>query len=176
MPNFEDPQYQTVAEQAIVALMALIADMRDPDIPLSSGDPGYPGFSKLFKNVFRGDPDDNPQWTALQCPFVAVEDGDNAITGQQIPMVVNREIVIYVHVRFARGQQGVDPYKVFNYYLGRLQNTILTNYRLGDPPVVRDINETASAPQIFREDNMQGGYLALSARLAHVRENPYVLR
>lgn len=175
MPKFLDDSTFSVQERAIQNLIELIRDMEDPDV--LAGDPPEP--TKLWKNVFRGDPDDNPQWNTMNCPFVAVDDGDTSVVGQMIPMHVDKEMNLLVHFRFVRGSQVeegtvVDPYTVYNYYLARLQETILTDYRLGG--TIRDVFETSSAPQIFREDNMQGGFLALTLRFAHQRENPFTTR
>ena len=112
----------TVREKIIDYLMALAAAMKHQHADDESS---------LFQNVYRGDPDDMPNLKVVNAPFCCVEDGEEQTIGELTSMVTVKRMAVYIHVRFAKGQQGVDPYEVFNYYLSRLQVAILTDYRLG---------------------------------------------
>lgn len=161
----------TVREKIIAYLMTQVAAMRQYGEDEEDIGP-------LFKNVRRGDPDDDPNYTkVINAPMCYVEDGEEVSQGAQMlytQEVISKALTVYVHVRFEKGQRGVDPFKVFNYYLGRLQQTILTDYRLGNNAI--DVNESASSPQIFNGDNLQGGFLVLTVIYRHVRNNPYEQR
>ena len=149
----------TLREKIVQALKAKLLAMQHED---GQG---------MWKNVLRGDPDDQ-NFQADMGPFVCVEDGDEVVTSQWMHDANKKGLVIYFHVRFPRGIGGaVDAATVFNYYLGKLQATIFSDYRLGG--LCHDIQETSNAPQIFTQDNLQGGYLAINAEYRHQPMNPY---
>lgn len=131
--------------------------------------------SPLFKNVERGDPDDKPEIKPLTTPACYVEDSDDTIDATLYTQdVLAREISLIVHVRFAKGQQGVDPYTVFQYYRGELTKLF------GQPNYIRPLGiimyEVGYSPEIFQAAGLQGGNIVFRVKYRHERPNPYVAR
>lgn len=159
-----DAAPETVAEQIVGRLITSIKAM-------TRSDDGSP----LFKDVRRGDPDEEASNNVLTVPACYVEDSnDEIINTQTTQLVVSRELSIIVHVRFMRGQQGVDPYKVFQYYRGLLSAMLLRPEFIR--PLGTDMYEVGYSPEIFQSVSMQGGTIVLRARYRHERFDPYTPR
>lgn len=128
---------------------------------------------KLFRSIGRGDPDEIDEINVNSSPAAYVEDGEEERVGEWTCQNISKELMVYIHIRFPEGQQGVDPYKVFNYYLSRVQKAIFADTRLGGN--CSDVNERGSSPQVFPSDGLLGGSLVLVIKYRHPQSDPSTL-
>lgn len=155
----------SVVERIIAKAIDLLRTMEDPDN--ADGDT-----YSLFKNAERGDPDDHPEWDALRAPFAAVDEGEDSVEGNWTDHGIQHNLILTIHVRFTKGfGGGVDPYTVFRYYLAHLQVLFLSDPRFGG--TCTNVQEVSSAPQVFTQDNLQGGYLTLQFTYRTPKEDPF---
>lgn len=164
LPTIPDGEPLILREKIIQYIMTSLEGLYRTD----------PTGDKLFKHVFRGDPDDEDNGDKYGYPAVWVEDGDEEKGSDMTQQVVHKTMIVYVHLRYDKGQGGVDPYKIFNYYLGRVVKMILEDNRLGGNCF--DCNEVGSSPKVFTQDRSQGGTLVLAVRYRHVRNDLYTQR
>lgn len=132
--------------------------------------------TSLFKTVVRGDADDYEMKPNLG-PYAFYQESDDNIEGVQQGMtglVVNRTLSVIVQVRYASNAREVDPYKLFNYYIGLLQVALLSDPKFDDTAL--DIDELQNAPEVLIDDNFQGGFIVFRVRYRHVKNNPYQRR
>lgn len=158
-----DGENETIAEQIIQKLMADVKAM-------IRSDDGSP----LFKNVMRGDPDEE-EILPLQTPACFVQDSDDPVKETLYTQdVIERELSVIVHVRFTKGQQGVDPFRVFQYYRGKLTQLF------GQANYIRPLGlimyEIGYSPEVFKPQNIQGGNIVFRVKYRHERSNPYTAR
>lgn len=129
---------------------------------------------KLFRSIGRGDPDELAEINVNSSPAAYVEDGEEERVGEWSCQHISKELMVYIHFRFPKGQQGVEPYTVFNYYLTRVQQAIFADTKLGGN--CSDVNERGSSPQIFPSDGLLGGSLVLVIKYRHPQSDPTTLR
>lgn len=98
---------------------------RDNVIPVLF-DPDDPSKGPLFDISKRGTLDDIGH---QQTPGVAIEEGDEEEVRMMFPMT-DKKFRIYVNFKIIK-QQGVDVYSLLNYYLGRIEQELVTPERDG---------------------------------------------
>jgi hypothetical protein len=156
----------TVKERVVIEFERLIKEMvREDDN------------SPLFKTVLRSPPDEI-EYRPLNGPYCFIEESNDDISGTQMytELVVSRELSLIVSVRFQIDRQaGDDPFSVWNYFLGKLQETLLVSYKLNGR--LFDLDEIQNAPEVISmNDNFLGGFIIFRAKYRHAKSNPKQMR
>lgn len=104
-----------------------IVDMFHPDnVTPIYFDPDDPSKGKLFDTARRGTLDDISR---QQTPGIAVEEGDEEISQMQF-YLVDKKFRIFINFKVIK-DHGVDVYSLLNYYIGRIEQELVTPERDG---------------------------------------------
>jgi hypothetical protein len=113
--------------------------------------------------------------SSLTYPVYSLEQGPEQTEDLVWPHE-NKVLTLYVEWVFA-AMQGIDPYDLFRYYLGRLQKALfgnITNRTLGGLSI--NVVETNNQPQIESDvDPAPGGLLTFQVYYRIVQGDPYHL-
>lgn len=127
----------------------------------------HPETGALFANVLRGDLSD---YDISNGAAAGVDEGDEETIDQMHPALM-KQLRVYVHFKCIPLQDGVDPYDLFNYYLGELQSKIVGQDKY--PNLVIDCQEAGSRPNVATDDPEPGGVLILDVKYRHKNGDPY---
>lgn len=147
---------RTIRQRIFDAFDTILAGMTD------AGNP-------VFMEIFHGDLDTLSNVTV---PAVAIDYG----TEEKISMLngcTEYDLPVFFHFRF-RGQRGLDERDAYMYYLGLVQQAVLSDHNLGGLTI--NIEEDSNAHTIIGvEDALPGGTLVVVVTYRTRLHNPYKL-
>jgi hypothetical protein len=160
MPHIEDvldAAEPTVQDRLIEELQRRIREMTHDD--------GTP----MWETVVTGSVD---AYSNITAPALGIDQGGEEVVQYLYPLI-QKNMTVFLDFRFEK-TEGIDPYKVYRYYLGRLQSAFFgDNERQTLGGRVNGISETGSNPQIEGDaDSSPGGVLMLLVQYEHYQGDP----
>lgn len=159
-PDLTNPPLPTVQERCITEIINRITAMVNED------------GEQLWNTVHQGDIRDIAN---VSLPAIALQQGTEEVVHDIWPHC-EKLCAVFIEFHFQR-VNGVDSYKTFRYYLGKLQARLFgipINVNLGG--LTTNVMETGSNPEMEgQRDRQPGGLLNLLMHYRHHYGDPYHL-
>lgn len=149
---------QRIIDYLLVKLNTMVGTMDDTDDP-----------QDMWASVSRGSVS---SIEGIGLPAICLDESTEDTIDMTWPGII-KELNFIIEWKWVE-TYGVNRYEEFNWYLGRLQETLFNPADLSLGNLARDIQEMNSYPQIEGpNDNQPSGALTFKVQYDHYNGNPY---